>query len=219
MAQGDSWICPNCGNTNRPGARFCSRCRTPNPALAGTATQRMEGAPAAPARAPARPGPPAPGSAARAARGGCRARRRCQCRRAGTAQPGRQRAVRGAATMAALALPAIARAAKCGEPGGRHAVARMDHRAGLRPGLPDAGRRAAQPLQALQHQLRRSQRPGQKHAGQRADRRGLFARGVPRAGHGGSDPRAPPARPPAGRGPGPRRGARPGQRHRAGRVF
>lgn len=66
MPQGDSWICPNCGNTNRPGARFCSRCRTPNPALAGTATQRIPGAPAAPARAPAdAPRRGLPGRAAR----------------------------------------------------------------------------------------------------------------------------------------------------------
>jgi hypothetical protein len=59
MPQGASWICPNCGNTNRPGARFCSRCRTPNPARAGTATHRIPGAPTAPARAPGgRPAPP-----------------------------------------------------------------------------------------------------------------------------------------------------------------
>src|SRR5215207_124577 len=57
MADGQGWTCPNCGNTNRPGARFCSRCRTQNPATAGgSATQRMTGTPGAPARAPGTPG-------------------------------------------------------------------------------------------------------------------------------------------------------------------
>ena len=61
MADGQGWTCPNCGNTNRPGARFCSRCRTQNPALrGGSATQRMTGAPSAPARAPGGRTQPAP---------------------------------------------------------------------------------------------------------------------------------------------------------------
>ena len=57
MADGQGWTCPNCGNTNRPGARFCSRCRTQNPATAGgAATQRIPGTPGAPARASGTPG-------------------------------------------------------------------------------------------------------------------------------------------------------------------
>ncbi|HUS16102.1 MAG TPA: dynamin family protein, partial [Chloroflexia bacterium] len=38
------WTCPQCGHTNRPGSRFCSRCRTANPGTAsgpaGVATRR-----------------------------------------------------------------------------------------------------------------------------------------------------------------------------------
>src|SRR5215207_2092882 len=46
------WTCPQCNHTNRPGSRFCSRCRTPNPYMAGPApepvpagggTQRIDG--------------------------------------------------------------------------------------------------------------------------------------------------------------------------------
>lgn len=43
------WTCPQCGHTNRPGARFCSRCRTPNPALDAAGTRRISQPPAAPA--------------------------------------------------------------------------------------------------------------------------------------------------------------------------
>ncbi|HMA38176.1 MAG TPA: dynamin family protein [Chloroflexia bacterium] len=44
--QAAQWICPQCGHANRPGSRFCSRCRTLNPAQAGAApagpeTRRM----------------------------------------------------------------------------------------------------------------------------------------------------------------------------------
>src|SRR5689334_20302754 len=61
MADGQGWTCPNCGHINRAGARFCSQCRTENPALArnagGVTTQRIPNAPAAPARASATPAP------------------------------------------------------------------------------------------------------------------------------------------------------------------
>ncbi len=35
------WICPQCGHSNRPGARFCSTCRTLNPAQAEAQTRRV----------------------------------------------------------------------------------------------------------------------------------------------------------------------------------
>src|SRR5215212_4451451 len=63
MADGQGWTCPNCGHINRAGARFCSRCRTQNPAVAGgtagggVTTQRIPTAPGAPARASAPPAP------------------------------------------------------------------------------------------------------------------------------------------------------------------
>ncbi len=43
------WICPQCGHSNRAGSRFCSRCRTRNPAFAPPAAR---GAAAAPPAAP-----------------------------------------------------------------------------------------------------------------------------------------------------------------------
>jgi hypothetical protein len=58
------WVCPQCGHTNRPQARFCSQCRTPNPALAqapiptGTGTRRID-APVPAAAAPVPAGPEA----------------------------------------------------------------------------------------------------------------------------------------------------------------
>jgi hypothetical protein len=44
------WTCPQCGHNNRAGSRFCSNCRTQNPALQAAVTRRV------PAPAP----PPAP---------------------------------------------------------------------------------------------------------------------------------------------------------------
>ena len=35
------WTCPKCGHSNRPGARFCSTCRTLNPALGEGQTRRV----------------------------------------------------------------------------------------------------------------------------------------------------------------------------------
>src|SRR5690348_8486516 len=69
------WICPQCGHSNRPGSRFCSRCRTQNPAFAPVAaeTRRMPaGTTAGPAGRPATGGSsgpqpaPTPGQTAQA---------------------------------------------------------------------------------------------------------------------------------------------------------
>ncbi|MGI8587450.1 MAG: dynamin family protein [Chloroflexia bacterium] len=58
------WICPQCGHSNRAGSRFCSRCRTLNPALAGADASTRRVSPPAPmptqAEAPRVVQPPVP---------------------------------------------------------------------------------------------------------------------------------------------------------------
>ena len=66
------WTCPQCGHTNRAGSRFCSNCRTQNPALQAAATRRVPAAGAPPPAPPPFATPP-PFAMPRQ-RAGCRGR-------------------------------------------------------------------------------------------------------------------------------------------------